>query len=106
MSAEAPNVATSTTGLPAQRREEATPQAPAAAATGFEGGDPALLGLPVFVAGSVALATALIGYIPASATAGTLPVIMMSTGIGLLIATVWALGRGQSAVAATFGIFS
>jgi len=84
--------------------------APAAEAppapTGFAAGDPLLLGLPVFVAGSVALATGLIGYVSAASLGGTLPIIMMATGIGLLIATAWALARGQSPVAATLGIFS
>jgi succinate-acetate transporter protein len=96
---------TSSGALPTQRRDEAVAEAPAAP-IGFAAGDPALLGLPVFIAGSVALATALVGYVSASATAGTLPIILMSTGLGLILATVWALGRGQSAVAATFGIFS
>ena len=110
MTAEAPEASTSTTTLPTQRRDEQAAPAPAAPAerpaAGFGTGDPQLLGLPVFVAGSVALGVALIGYLPATSRAGVLPVIMMSTGIGLLIATGWALARGQSAVAATFGIFS
>jgi len=38
------------------------PQEPAA-----PGGDPAILGLPIFVVGSLALAFSLVGYVPAAA---------------------------------------
>lgn len=69
-------------------------------------GNPALLGLPVFVAASIALALTFVGYVPASAGAGALPIIIFSTGIGLLITTIWAIALGQSAVASIFGIFS
>jgi uncharacterized protein len=69
-------------------------------------GNPMLLGLPVFTAGSVALALTFIGYVPATARTGALPIIMMSTGVGLLVSTLWAIALGQSAVACVFGIFS
>jgi uncharacterized protein len=69
-------------------------------------GDPTILGLPTFVAGSVALGLTFTGYVPATARAGALPIIMFSTGIGLLLATVWAIVVGQSVVAGVFGIFS
>jgi succinate-acetate transporter protein len=69
-------------------------------------GNPMLLGLPVFVAASVALGLTLVGYVAPSGQAGALPIIMMSTGIGLLITTIWAIALGQSAVACVFGIFS
>lgn len=85
---------------------ETLPAPQPVALTGFAAGDPLLLGLPVFIAGSVALGVALIGYVPASAAAGTLPIILMSTGLFLLVSTLWALGLGQSAVAATLGLFS
>jgi succinate-acetate transporter protein len=69
-------------------------------------GNPMLLGLPVFTAGSVALGLTFIGYVPATARAGALPVIMLATGIGLLVSTLWAIALGQSVVACVFGIFS
>src|SRR5690242_2368418 len=76
MTAEAPGASTTSRPLPTQRREDEVAVAQAEApASGFATGDPALLGLPVFVAGSVALATALIGYVPSSALGGTLPII-------------------------------
>ena len=67
-------------------------------------GDPAILGVPTFVVGSVMLGLALMNYNPA--TGAALPIIIMATGIGQLIAAVWAGALGQSAVAAIFGIFS
>lgn len=69
-------------------------------------GDPAMLGLPTFIVGSIALALALTGYLPATAGAGILPIVIMATGLGLLIATVWAARLGQSAVASIFGVFT
>jgi succinate-acetate transporter protein len=69
-------------------------------------GNPMLLGLPVFMAGSVAFGLTFIGYVPASARTAALPVIMMATGIGLLISTVWAIALGQSVVVTVFGLFA
>jgi hypothetical protein len=71
----------------------------------FLAGNPAALGIPVFVAGSVALALALTGYVPAGAVGAPLAIIAGATGLGLTIATVWAAAVGQSAVASVFGIF-
>lgn len=71
----------------------------------FYKGDPQILGVPIFVVGSVALGLALIGYVPGQAVGGVLPILMAATGLGLLIATVWAIQLGQTFVAAVFGIF-
>ena len=81
-------------------------EAPAAeqAAVGPLTGDPAIVGVPTFVVGSVMLGLALINYAPAAG--GALPIIILATGIGQLVATLWAAALGQSAVAAIFGIFS
>jgi len=79
--------------------------APAAPANPFLAGNPGALGIPVFVAGSVALALTLIGYVPPSAAGAPLAIIAAATGLGLTIATVWAIAVGQSAVASVFGIF-
>jgi uncharacterized protein len=75
--------------------------APAAA-----GGDPAILGLPIFAAGSVALALALVGYVPPAAAASALPIILAGTGLGLFVATVWSAALGQTIVAGIFGLFT
>lgn len=77
-----------------------------AAAPAALAGDPGILGVPVFVAASVALGLALVGYIPAAAVGGILPIIFSATGLGLFIATLWAAAVGQTIVAGIFGLFS
>jgi len=69
-------------------------------------GDPMSLGLPTFIAGSVALGLVLVGVVPATATGASLPIILSATATGLFLATIWAAMLGQSAVAAVFGIFA
>lgn len=69
-------------------------------------GDPAILGLPIFVAGSIALAFALVGYVSPAAVGTPLAIIMAGTGLGLVIATVWAIALGQTLVASIFGLFA
>lgn len=69
-------------------------------------GDPAMLGLPTFIVGSVALGLVLVGVVPASAVGASLPIILAATSAGLFIATIWSAAIGQSAVASIFGIFA
>ena len=76
-----------------------------AAATGPLAGDPAILGLPSFIAGSIALGLALVGVVPATAVGAPLAIILAATAVGLFIAAIWAAAIGQSAVAGVFGIF-
>ena len=76
-----------------------------AAATGPLAGDPAILGLPSFVVGSVALGLALVGVVPATAVGAPLAIILAATAVGLFIAAIWAAAIGQSAVAGIVGIF-
>jgi uncharacterized protein len=78
-------------------QEEAAP-APA--------GDPAILGLPIFVVGSIALGLSLVGYVPDAAGGVIVPVIFAATGLGLVISTVWAAALGQTMVASIFGLFA
>ncbi|MGX7678119.1 GPR1/FUN34/YaaH family transporter [Jatrophihabitans sp. DSM 45814] len=77
--------------------------APSAA---FFAGNPGSVGVPVFVAGSVALGLVLIGYVPPSAVGASIPIIGAATGVGLVISTVWAAAVGQTMVASVFGIFA
>ena len=77
-----------------------------AAPTGHAAGDPAILGLPIFAAGSIALGLALVGYVPAVAVTSVLPIVLAATGLGLLISTVWAASLGQTVVAGIFGLFT
>jgi succinate-acetate transporter protein len=88
----------------AELRTEAV--APPPIITGPLAGDPAFLGMPIFAAGSIALGLALVGYIPAAAVGGVLPIIFAATGLGLFVAAVWAAALGQTAVAGVFGLFS
>jgi uncharacterized protein len=80
---------------------EATPEV-----TGPLAGDPLSLGLPAFIVGSVALGMVLVGFVSPLGTGASLPIILAATAAGLLIATVWAIAVGQSAVAAVLGVFA
>jgi succinate-acetate transporter protein len=72
----------------------------------ISGGDPGIIGLPIFAAGSVCLGLALVGYVPAAAVGAVLPVVLAATGIGLVIATIWSLSLGQTMVAGVYGLFA
>jgi succinate-acetate transporter protein len=74
-------------------------------ATGPLGGDPAILGLPSFIVGAVALAMVLIGVVPATAVGASLPIILAATSTGLFLATIWSAVIGQNASAGIYGIF-
>ncbi len=80
-------------------------KAPEVTVTGPLGGDPALLGLPSFIVGSVALGLVQIGVVPAGMTGAALPIVLGATGIGMFLATIWSAAIGQSAVAGVYGIF-
>jgi hypothetical protein len=93
----------------ASESEHATPEPAAAAAPApapVWAGDPMAVGLPSFIAGSVALGLVLVGMVPATAVGASLPIILAATAAGLFIATVWSAVVGQSAVACVFGIFA
>jgi succinate-acetate transporter protein len=68
-------------------------------------GDPALIGLPTFMVGSIGLALVDTGFAPATATGAAIPLIMTASGVGSLVAMVWAARLGQSAVAGVYAIF-
>jgi succinate-acetate transporter protein len=65
-----------------------------------------VLGLPAFVVGSIALGLALVGYVSPAAGGSAVPIILMATGLGLLVSTVWAAALGQTIVACIFGLFA
>jgi succinate-acetate transporter protein len=83
---------------------EAVPAAPAAEVA--PAGDPQILGLPIFAAGSIALGFALVGYVPVLAQGSALPIIFAATGIGLFVSTIWAASLHQTMVACVFGLFT
>ena len=66
----------------------------------------ALVGVPTFMAGSIALGLVLTGFVNTALAGAPLAIIMLSTGIGQVTATIFALKAGESAVACVFGIFS
>jgi succinate-acetate transporter protein len=68
-------------------------------------GDPQVVAAPVFVIGSIALALQLTRYVSPAALGTPLAVIMGTTGIFLILATIWAASAGQSFVAAFAGTF-
>lgn len=84
-------------------------EAEPAAASGPLAGDPSTLGLIMFVPGGVSLGLALVGYTSTTPTTGLfsgVDVFLFVNGLGLLIATIWALALGQTAVAAILGLFA
>ena len=84
----------------------AIPHEEPVALAGFSAGDPQILGLPIFVVGSLALGFSLVGYVPSAASGVVVPVIFAATGVGLTISTFWAAALGQTMVAAVFGLFA
>jgi succinate-acetate transporter protein len=100
-----PNAAgTAQVETPAAAPVEAAPAAAAAEAAPV--GDPQILGLPIFAAGSISLGLALVGYVPVLAQGSALPIIFAATGIGLFVSTVWAASLHQTMVACVFGLFT
>jgi succinate-acetate transporter protein len=69
-------------------------------------GNPALIGVPTFLVGSIALGLVLTGFVPATAGGASIPIIMTATGFGQGVAALWAARLGQNAVAGIFGIFT
>lgn len=76
-----------------------------AAAIGPLAGNPAMLGLPSFIAGSVALGLGLAGAVPTGVLGAPLAIILAATALGLLLSAIWSAAIGQTAVAGIFGIF-
>src|SRR5579862_8957215 len=92
-----------TAGESGHSAAEVRPAAPAV--VGPMAGDPSMLGLGSFIAGSVALGLSLVGAVPVGVLGAPLAIILSATALGLLMATIWCAALGQSAVAAVFGIF-
>lgn len=69
-------------------------------------GDPLVLGLPVFIVGSIALGMFLVEFVPATAVGASLPILITANGLGLILSTVWAAAIGQSMVAGVLGMFA
>ncbi len=96
------NADADSTPQPDAQTEEAAAET---AAIGPLAGNPAMLGLPSFIAGSVALGLGLAGVVPAGVLGAPLAIILSATALGLLLAAIWSAAIGQTAVAGIFGIF-
>ncbi|ATE55006.1 MULTISPECIES: GPR1/FUN34/YaaH family transporter [Actinosynnema] len=69
--------------------------------------NPALLGLPALITGSLSLVLYLTDFRSAgNSLAASLPVMVLSSGVLSMIATVWAARIGQGHFAAVWGLFS
>jgi succinate-acetate transporter protein len=66
----------------------------------------ALVGVPTFMVGSIALALNLTNYVPQGLVGAPIAIIAVATGLGQFTATIFALRAGESAVASIFGIFT
>lgn len=70
-------------------------------------GNPALLGLLTFLPSGVTLGLWFVGYLDtATLGGGMIPIVGLSAGLFLLVASIWAGRLAQNAVAAIFGVFS
>lgn len=67
------------------------------------GGEPLTLGLAVFMVGALTIGMTFVGVFPAAATGELIPVAVFTTGLLLLVTTVWGLLRGQSVLTGIFG---
>lgn len=87
--------------------ETTTPSASEAAeAAAAAETNPALLGLPTFAVGGIALALYLVGYQPAGSQGSLMAIIVLATGMGQLVTSLWAMRVGNGPVASIFGIFA
>jgi succinate-acetate transporter protein len=71
----------------------------------FFAGNPAIMGVPTFTCASIVLGLNLVGFTPVSSAGTPLPIIILTAGLGQMIATIWALALGQTIIAGIFGIF-
>jgi succinate-acetate transporter protein len=79
----------------------------AAAAPAAPAGNPALLGLITFLPSGLTLGLWFVGYLDtATLGGGMIPILALSAGVFMLIATVWAARLAASTVAAIFGVFA
>jgi uncharacterized protein len=70
------------------------------------GGDPLMVGLPIFCVGSLALAFALVGVVSPAGLGTIIPVVLAATAVFQLVSVVWAIFLGQSIVASILALFS
>jgi len=92
------------TGSNAQRAEAQPAESVQAA---HLAGNPAVPGLMVFATGSLVLGISLLGNVPLAVQPGTVqPIVFAGTGLGLVLATIWAASLQQTFVATILGTFA
>ncbi|MBB6377553.1 succinate-acetate transporter protein [Pseudonocardia eucalypti] len=69
-------------------------------------GNPALLGITGFLPGGLTLGLWLIGYLPTALPGGMIAAVSVSSGLFLLIATLWAARLEASTVSAVLGVYA
>lgn len=79
---------------------------PTTSAAAAPAANPLPLGLATFLPGALSLGLWLVGYLPAADLGAIAPAVLFSSGLGLLVATVWAGRVAANAVAAVLGAFA
>ena len=85
------------------RSEQVEPHEPP---VGPAAADPALIGLPTFIVGALALGLTQVGFVSAESPGAPVAIVLFATGLGQLISAVWAAAVHQGAVAGIFGTFT
>lgn len=88
------------------RTDEAAAHAAATTAPAAPAADPACIALPTFTVGAISLALYLLGYLPATAATSIVATTLIVSGMGLIVAGIWAAALGQSMVAGIFITFA
>ena len=101
-----PNSATEQAAHPSPAPSHAAEPSVDAYASPVPVANAALIGLPTFMVGSIALALNLTNYVPQGIVGSPIAIIALATGLGQAVATIFALKAGESAVASIFGIFT
>ena len=73
--------------------------------TGPLAGEPAVVGLPSFIVGAVALGMVLIGVVPTGMSGAAVPVLLLAAA-GTTVASIWSAVIGQNASAGIYGVIS
>jgi hypothetical protein len=67
------------------------------------GSEPLALGAAVFAIGALTLGMVFVGVFPASIAGVAIPIVTFTSGVALLITTVWGIFLGQTLLAGIFG---
>ncbi|HZD67102.1 MAG TPA: GPR1/FUN34/YaaH family transporter [Acidimicrobiales bacterium] len=80
---------------------------PTAITSPFHRGRPTVVGIPMFIAGSIALGLVLVGYInPVLGAGAAINLAFGAAALGTLIACIWSITLGENAVASIYAVFA